>query len=105
MSMNFLTYAAFDFAADARGYTWGLGGEHYHDDWAFRIGRFIGPRNPNQLQLNYSIMNFYGDQLEIERRHKLYDQPGKLRLLFYRNVENMGRWNDAIDAFNSDPNK
>jgi hypothetical protein len=105
MSMNFLTYAAFDFAADARGYTWGLAGEYYHDDWVFRIGRFIGPRDPNQLQLNYSIMNFYGDQLEVERRHKLYGEPGKLRLLFYRNVENMGRWNDAIDAFKSDPNK
>ncbi|HEX4797677.1 MAG TPA: carbohydrate porin, partial [Burkholderiales bacterium] len=80
-------------------------GEYYHDEWAFRIGRFIGPRDPNQLQLNYSIMNFHGDQLEVEHQHKLHDQPGKLRVLFYRNVENMGRWNDAINAFNSDPNK
>lgn len=105
LSMNFLTYSAFDFAADARGYTWGLAGEYYYDDWAFRIGRFIGPRNPNQLQLNYSIMNFHGDHLEIEHKHDLYGQPGKLRVLYYRNVENMGRWDDAIEAFNADPNK
>jgi high affinity Mn2+ porin len=52
VNMNFLTYAAFDFAADARSYSRGLAGEYYYDDWALRIGRFIGPRDPNQLQLN-----------------------------------------------------
>lgn len=105
MSMNFLTYAAYDFAADARGYTWGLAGEYYHDEWAFRIGRFIGPRDPNQLQLNYSIMNFHGDQVELEHQHELLGQPGRIRVLAYRNVFNQGRWDDAINAFNSDPNK
>jgi hypothetical protein len=105
INMNFLTHAAYDFAADARGYSWGLAGEYYYDDWAFRLGRFLGPRDPNQLQLNYSIMNYYGDQLEIEHKHDLFGRPGKLRLLFYRHVENMGSWDDAIHAFESDPNK
>ncbi|HEY6239224.1 MAG TPA: carbohydrate porin [Burkholderiales bacterium] len=105
ISMNFLTHAAYDFAADARGYTWGLAGEYYHDDWALRFGRFLGPRDPNQLQLNYSIMNYYGDQWEIEHKHDLFGRPGKVRFLFYRNVENMGSWDDAINAFQSDPNK
>ena len=105
LSMNFLTYAAYDFAADARGYSWGLVGEYYHDDWAVRFGRFIVPENPNQLALNFSALNFHGDQLEVERKHNLFGQAGKLRVLFYRNVENMGRWNDAINAFNADPTK
>ncbi len=105
INMNFLTYSAFDFAADARGYSWGLAGEYYHDDWALRFGRFIGPRNPNQLQLNYSFMKYYGDQLEIEHTHDLLGKPGKLRVLLYRNVENMGRWDDAINAYNADPTK
>ncbi|MGB7542638.1 MAG: carbohydrate porin, partial [Burkholderiales bacterium] len=105
MSMNFLTYSAFDFAADARGYSWGLAGEYYRDDWAFRLGRFLGPRNPNQLQLNFSIMNFHGDNFEVEHQHHIRDQPGKVRVLFYRNVENMGRWDDAINAYLADPNK
>ena len=83
----------------------GAAGEYYHDDWAFRVGRFTGPRDPNQLQLNYSIMNYYGDQVEIEHQHNLYGQAGKVRVLFYRNVENMGRWDDAINAFRLDPNK
>lgn len=105
LNMNFLTHAAFDFAADARGYSWGLAGEHYHDEWAFRFGRFMGPKDPNQLALDTRFMKYYGDQLEIEHKHDFYGQPGKVRLLAFRNVENMGRWDDAVNAFQSDPNK
>ncbi len=103
INMNFLTYSAFDFAADARGYSWGITGEYFHDEWAIRAGRFLGPRHPNQLSLNFSIMNFHGDQLEIERKHDLYGRPGKLRVLVYRNVADMGRWDDAINAFQANP--
>ncbi len=105
LSMNFLTYSAYDFAADARGYSWGVAGEYYYDAWAFRAGRFLAPRDPNQLQLNYSIFNSYGDQVEAEHKHSLAGQPGKLRLLVYRNHEAMGRWDDAVSAFNADPTR
>jgi hypothetical protein len=30
--------------ANARGYTWGAAVEHYHDHWAARFGRFVGPK-------------------------------------------------------------
>ncbi len=105
INMNFLTHAAYDFAADARGYSWGVAAEYYHDDWALRVGRFLGPRHPNDLQLNYSIMNYYGDNFEIEHRHALFGQPAKLRLLAYRNVEMMGRFDAAVSALRADPAK
>jgi hypothetical protein len=105
LNMNFLTYSAFDFEADARGYTWGVAGEYYHDDWAVRAGRFIGPRDPNQLRLNYSIFKYYGDNLEIEHKHTLLERSGRVRVLAYRNVARMGRWDDAINAFAADPTK
>src|SRR5579859_4969757 len=105
LNMDFLTHAAFDFAADARGYSWGLAGEYYHDEWALRLGRFIVPKDPNQLALDTRIMKYFGDQLEIEHKHELYGQPGKVRLLAFRNVENMGRWDDAVSALESDPNR
>jgi hypothetical protein len=105
LNMNFMTYSAFDFAADARGYTWGLAGEYFHDDWAFRVGRFLPPHEPNQQRLSYSPTNFYGDHLEIERKHRILGQAGTLRVLAFRNVAAMARWDDAIDAFLADPNK
>lgn len=105
LSMNFATYAAYDFAADARGYSWGLAGEYYHDEWALRAGRFLVPRLPNVLQLNHQFMEYYGDQVELERRHQFRGRPGKVELLVYRNVALMGRWNDAISALRADPGK
>ena len=103
LNMNFLTYAAYDFAADARGYSWGVAGEYFHDDWTMRFGRFLGPRDPNQLRLDLQIMKHYGDQFELEHRHEFAGRPGKFRLLAYRNVENMGRFDDAVNAFADNP--
>ena len=103
-NMAFMTNAAYDFAADARGYSTGFAGEFYFDDWAFRFARVAGPGDPNQLQLNLDLLNFYGDQIELEHQHKLFGQPGAVRILGYRNRENMGSWTDAIAAFNADPN-
>jgi hypothetical protein len=105
LNMSFLTHAAYDFAADARGYTWGLAGEFTFDSWSLRAGRFITPVNPNQLPLDKNILEFYGDQAEFEKRYTAYGQPGKARVLAYRNRENMGRWDDAMAAFQSDPSK
>ena len=105
LSMNFATYTAFDFGADARGYSWGVAGEYYYDEWALRAGRFIVPKLPNVLPLNHQVFKYYADQVEIERQHRLFGRPGKLQVLGYRNVAFMGRWNDAISAFAADPSK
>jgi hypothetical protein len=104
-NMAFLTYAAYDFAANARGYSWGVAGEYTLDDWTFRLGRFLPPQHPNQLFINFQPMRYYGDQAEIERRYEVLSQPGAVRLLFYRNQEDMGRFSDAVAAFNSDPSQ
>ena len=96
--MNWVNVAAgaFDYAADVRGYSWGPAIELYLDNWAFRGGRFAVPRESNGLQLNYSLMNFHGDQIEIVRNHDLAGLDGKLRLLIFRNREYMGRFDDAM---------
>lgn len=102
-NMAFMTHAAYDFAADARGYSWGLVGEFYFDDWAFRVGRFLTPKNPNDLPLDFRFFTFYGDQAELVHKHRLNGQAGAARLLVYRNRENAGRWSDAIAAYQSNP--
>jgi high affinity Mn2+ porin len=91
-----VTYGAFDYAADVRGYTWGAALEYYVDNWAVRAGRFEVPRESNGLELNNSIMNFHGDQVEVEHSHRLAGHSGKLRVLLFRNREFMGRFDDAL---------
>ena len=104
-NMAFLTHGTYDFAADARGYAWGGVFELHYDDWAMRLGRITPPQEPNGLPLDVRVYKFYGDQLELEHAHRVLQQPGVVRLLGYRNRENMGEFNDAVSAFRSDPAK
>jgi high affinity Mn2+ porin len=103
-NMAFLTYAAYDFAADARGYTWGVVGELAYDDWSFRFGHILAPKNPNQLALAIQPFTYFGQQFEIEHRHQIADQDGAIRVLMYRNYENIGSFSDAINAFQANAN-
>ena len=91
-----LTHGAYDFAADARGYTSGFALEYFRDDWAFRFGRFAQPKQPNGQPLDYRLFKNYGDQIEIEHAHTMAGLPGKLRLLAFRNVATMARFSDAL---------
>jgi hypothetical protein len=100
----FMTYAAWDFPADARGYSIGAAAELYWDQWAVRLMRLMPPVEPNQQSLTFQPFKFYGDQIEFEHDHTFFGgQPGAVRLLLYRNHELMGRFNDAINAFESNP--
>lgn len=101
-NMAFLTHAAYDFAADARGYAWGGIIEYYHDAWSIRAGRITPPKSPNQLALDFRLLEHYGDQVEVARTHALAGQAGAVRLLVYRNHETMGRFADALAAYRSD---
>ena len=92
-----MTHGSYDFAADARGYTWGAALEWYHDDWALRVGRFIQPKLPNQQQLDRDIFSHYGDQIELEHSHTLGGQPGTVRLLAFHNRTRMSRFQDALN--------
>lgn len=97
LNWSLMTHGAYDYAADARGYSWGIALERYHDHWALRVGRFIQPKEPNQLPLDFNISRHYGDQIEVEHAHSIGGQPGKLRLLAFRNRAKMSRFRDALD--------
>lgn len=92
-----MTHGAYDYAADARGYSWGAALEYIRDDWAVRAGRFIQPKEPNQLALDPNILEHYGDQIEIEHAHEINGKPGKLRLLAFHNHTKMSRYQDALE--------
>lgn len=92
------TYAAFDYAADARGFGWGFAGEWYRDDWVLRFGRMTPPKLPNGLQLDYAIHRHYGDQVEIEKDYTVSGQPGAVRVLAWRNRAVLARFDDARAA-------
>jgi len=104
-SLAFLTYPAYDFAADARGYSWGGVAELYWDEWALRFVRTTPPKNPNQQSVDFRLGRYYGDNVELEHKHRIFGQDGSVRVLAYRNRENIGRFSDAVAAFEADPQK
>lgn len=97
MNWGTMTYAAYDYAADARGFGWGAALEWYQGDWVFRIGRMTGPVTPNDLPVDFDILNHYGDQVEVEHAHEFLGQPGKVRVLAWRNRAVLARFRDAIN--------
>ena len=102
-NMAFMTHSSWDFAADARGYSWGGAIELYWDDWALRFGRMAPPQHPNTLALDLRLWKYYGDALELEHDHVLFGQPGAVRILGYRNHQVTGRFDEAIAAYQADP--
>ena len=103
MNWGNMTYLAYDYAADARGYSWGLAGEWYVDNWVMRASRMLAPKLPNGRDLNWQIFNAYGDQVEVERQHNIADLPGKVSVLAYRNQMILARFSDATNYINQDP--
>ncbi len=100
MSWCNMTSCAFDYAADARGNSWGVAVEYYRQEWVYRFGQFMQPRDPNQLPLDYQFFRHNGQNFEIEHAHQLAGQPGKVRLLAYRNTASTGSFADAMASPN-----
>jgi high affinity Mn2+ porin len=97
MNWGNMTYLAYDYSADARGYSWGLAGEWYRDNWVLRASRMLTPKDPNGRNLNWQIFTAYGDQVEVERQHNIGDLPGKVAVLGYRNKMILARFQDATN--------
>jgi high affinity Mn2+ porin len=103
MNAGFMTYLAYDYAADARGFGYGLTLEWYQDDWVYRVGRMTGPKQPNMLPTDFRIFKYYGDQAEVEHSHTLFGQPGKIRILGWRNYDSLASFSDALNYLEAHP--
>jgi hypothetical protein len=93
-----LTYGAWDFPADARGYTWGVALDYISPRWQARVGRFLVPLESNGLKLDHNWRQHYGDVAEIEVPYTLAGRSAIARALVFRNRLNAGGYDDAIAA-------
>lgn len=96
MNWSMFAHGSYDFAADARGYTHGIALEYFHDDWALRYARMAQPRDPNGAELVKSIGRIRGEQIELEHAHQWRNRAGRVHVLYFRNVANMARYDDAL---------
>ena len=98
MNWSLLNAAAYDYAADTRGYTQGVSVEWVHPDWALRLGSFQMPTVSNGTDLAGDLVHSRGDQIEIELHPLLLKTSGStiVRLLAYRNLAAMGNYRAAL---------
>jgi len=81
MNWSLMAAGAIDFAADAKGYTTGIGADWNWREGAARLGFFQVSKRPNSKPLDDHV--FEGFQLlgELEQRFALGARPGRLREL------------------------
>jgi len=91
---------AYDYAADTRGYTYGLTAEYYDGAWAARFGEMLMPTIANGIQLDWNIARARGENYEVEYHASLVPKrAGVVRALAFVNHANMGSYREAIDAY------
>ncbi len=95
MNWAIVESGAFDYAADAWGYTYGGSMEWTQSSWTLRGGVFDMSKTPNGTKLDptFSQHEFIG---EVEKRYRLAGHNGKIKLLGFVNHGKMGSYADAV---------
>jgi high affinity Mn2+ porin len=91
---------AYDYAADTRGYTYGVVLEYSARSWSVRFGEMLMPKVANGIDLDYDIARARAENYEFEVRRQLLAQRLTIvRPLAFVNHANMGSYREAIDAY------
>jgi high affinity Mn2+ porin len=98
---DFLNWAAvdggaFDYAADAWGYTVGAAAERYIGTWTVRAGVFDLSNVPNSTRLEPGMDEFQIDA-EVEKRYTLFGQTGRVLLTGFDSRGRMALLDETID--------
>ncbi len=91
---------AYDYAADTRGYTWGLYLELHNPGWSLRFGELLMPKVANGIKLEHDLARARSENIELELRPTLLkDRKSAVRLLTFVNHANMGDYRRSVDLF------
>lgn len=95
MNWSIIDTGTLDYAANAWGYTYGAAVEWYRGSWTLRAGLFDLSVVPNSTALDPRFSQFQG-LAEIEHRHELWGQPGKIAVTGFLSRGRMGNFDDAV---------
>jgi high affinity Mn2+ porin len=97
LNWSIVDTGTFDYTADAWGYSYGGAVEWYTGPWTVRAGVFDQSTVPNSTNLDPTFHQF---QLvgEIEHRHELWGEPGKIAVTGFLTRARLGRYDDAVQV-------
>jgi len=91
---------AYDYAADTRGYTYGIMLTYYDRNWDFQFAESLMPKVANGIDLVWNLRQARAENFELDLHPKLGgNRNTTLRLLSFVNQANMGIYKDAVDNF------
>jgi high affinity Mn2+ porin len=102
MNWTLINAGTFDYAGDAWGYTYGAAAEWYQGIFAFRAGVFDLSATPAGGGMNATAFGLdptFSQQqylAEIEERHALWGQPGKVKVTGFLSHGRAGDFQDAV---------
>ena len=100
MNWSIVNNGAYDYAADTRGYTYGLVAEYDDKSWAARFGEMLMPTVANGIDLDWNIARARGENFEFEYRPTfLPKRQSVVRALGFVNHANMGSYRQAINGY------
>jgi high affinity Mn2+ porin len=95
LNWSALDAGAFDYAADAWGFTVGAAAERYLGSWTFRAGVFDLSNIPNSTMLDPGFHEFQIDA-EVEKRYELFGQTGRVLITGFNSRGRMALLDEAI---------
>lgn len=106
---DFLNWAvvdsgAFDYAADAWGYSYGASAEWYQNWWTLRAGIFDGSVTPNSKFEQLPLGRQFQIVVEAEARYALFGQAGKVKLLGFQTRAKLAKFSELEQFFATNPN-
>ncbi|MGB9590944.1 MAG: carbohydrate porin, partial [Candidatus Kryptoniota bacterium] len=96
MNWVLVNNGAWDFAADTRGYTWGLAAEYIKYSIHIRIITALEPESANGLKMDVDLRNSLGSNLEFEFPYSANALKGVVRVMIYLNRARMGNYDMSI---------
>jgi high affinity Mn2+ porin len=98
LNWSIVDMGAFDYAADAWGYTYGVSAELATDADTLRLGLFQLSTVPNQIAIEPTPFKEWSPIGEFERRTLFGGHPGAIKLLVYGDYGYMGTYAAAVAA-------
>ena len=95
LNWSLIDAGAFDYAADAWGFTYGAAAEWSQGDWTARAGVYQLSPEPNGKIIKPDFSQ-YMLVAELEQRYQWAGHPGKVKLLGFANRGGMARYRDAV---------
>lgn len=91
---------AWDYAADTRGYTYGVDLEYHDRNWTARYVLALMPTVANGITLDWALRRARAQNAEfVLHRGILPHRDGAIRLLYYANNAHMGDYREAVNHY------